>query len=62
MKNINSYIVRDPDGDYISGYSFALGEKDALSFAKDCARSSKSNVFLKTDSGEQMIFQYVGAK
>ena len=64
MNKFGSYIVRKIDGSYVSAYSEALGSKNALSYATDCAKFAKGNVFYRKpeQTEEKMVAQYSDAK
>jgi hypothetical protein len=60
MNKFGSYIVRKIDGSYVSAYSEALGHKNALSYAIDCAKFAKGNVFHRKakETEEKIVAQY----
>lgn len=58
MNKNSSYVVKDSEGEYISSYNTCLGEKAALSYAQECAKRSKANVFLKEGDNEKLILRY----
>ncbi len=58
-----SYIVKKDDGSDIQRYSAALGDTAALSYAVDCAKHSKGNIFYQQVSGkENKIFTFVNGE
>lgn len=62
--NFGSYIVRKIDGSYVSAYSEALGQRQALSYATDCAKFSKGNIFHRKahETEEKMVAQFSDGK
>ena len=50
-ENVGSYIVRDKRGTYMSGYSQKLGEKNARTWARACAKRSKGVLYFRKDEG-----------
>lgn len=64
MNNFGSYIVRKTDGTYVSAYSEALGDRNALSYATDCAKFSKGNIFYRkaNDTEEKIVAQFSDGK
>ena len=53
------YIVRDKDGAYQSAYNFALGERNALDWATQCAKIVNGVVYLTEDGSnkEQEVYR-----
>jgi hypothetical protein len=64
MNKFGSYIVRKIDGSYVSAYSEALGSKNALSYATDCAKFAKGNVFYRkaNETEEKIVAEYSDGK
>lgn len=55
---MKSFIVREKNGEYVNSYNVAIGESVALTSAKQCAKRSQADVFMKTEEKEVKIYEW----
>lgn len=49
------YIVKDRDGEYVSGYSLKLGEEIALNSAIDCAIRERGSIYFYDANEDEIL-------